>query len=396
MENKDLISIAQTGSGKTLAFLLPAFKHILEQREKQKKPRILVLAPTRELAIQSHDVATELGAECGINSVCIYGGVNKYEQLKEISKNKPEIIIATPGRLLGLLNEGKLRLKSVNYLILDEADRMLDLGFEPDVTAIINEIQPKKQRQTIMFSATWPIEVQALAKTYLKSDEVVIITTGKQSANKSKNQPEANVSITQHVELINPRDKDRRLRELLNKYHKNNNRILIFCLYKKEAARVHKMLKFKAGYSTAQSIHGDMNQFSRLESLQDFKSGHSPLLVATDVAARGLDIPDVEYVINYTFPLTIEDYVHRIGRTGRGGKTGIAHTLFTENEKKLAGSLCKVLKNANQFVPPEIAEFGPTYSKRKEHSLYGNFYKNFDEDEPMPAASRVVFDSDSD
>eukprot|EP01095_Lingulamoeba_sp_RSL-Kostka_P006389 TRINITY_DN199_c1_g1_i1.p1 TRINITY_DN199_c1_g1~~TRINITY_DN199_c1_g1_i1.p1 ORF type:complete len:423 (+),score=150.40 TRINITY_DN199_c1_g1_i1:870-2138(+) len=394
----DAIAIALTGSGKTIAFLVPAIKSILQQRNSNprynKSPKVLILAPTRELAMQNYDVAKEIGKLYNINSICIYGGVSKYDQIKDLKQNKPEIIIATPGRLLGLFRENKIDLYTINYLILDEADRMLDLGFEPDVTAIINEVST--ERQTVMFSATWPLEVQALAKNYLQSEDCLIITIGKQIANKKRNQPEANVSITQIVELVDPKAKNRLLEGLLDKYSTGSNKILVFCLYKKEAARVHNHLKFRLGYSTAQAIHGDMNQFSRTTALSEFKNGSSNILVATDVAARGLDIPDVEYVINYTFPLTVEDYVHRIGRTGRGGKTGTAHTFFTVEEKKLGGSLCRVLENANQYVPPEIKAFGPTYTKRKEHSLYGHFYKKFDDTQPMPSATRVTFDSDSD
>lgn len=395
LAGRDAVAVAATGSGKTLAFLLPAIKHILANggAKRNRQPRVLVLSPTRELAMQSFDVATVAGGAVGLKSICLYGGVPKYEQRRAIRAGV-QLVVATPGRLLDLCSEESCSLSSVDFVILDEGDRMLDMGFEPDVKRIMALVKPRKERQTVMFSATWPFSVQELASSFLKGDAVKICIA-REGGSLDFDAPQANTSITQHVELIDERNKEQRLIELLRKYHKGGNRVLVFCLYKKEAARVLRLLQRK-GFSKACGIHGDMNQGARSEALMSFKNGSNPILVATDVAARGLDIPDVEFVLNVTFPLTIEDYVHRIGRTGRGGKTGVSHTLFTVGEKKLAGDLVEVLKDAGQVVPPEIEKFGPTIRRKKEHSMYGAHFRAADNGKPLKAATRVVFDDDSD
>ncbi|CAG8737413.1 15157_t:CDS:2, partial [Dentiscutata heterogama] len=244
-------------------------------------------------------------------------------------------------------------------------DRMLDTGFEEDVRNII--LKTREDRQTVMFSATWPESVRKLANDFLTNP--IRVTIGSQTLS-------ANRNVTQIVEVIDdPSEKDRRLVTLLEKYHNRKNRVLIFVLYKKEASRVENMLARK-GYE-AQSIHGDKSQFQRIEALNAFRDGIYPLLIATDVASRGLDIPDVRYVINYTFPLTIEDYVHRIGRTGRAGNKGISHTLFTSCDKVHSGELIRILRQSNQQVPDSLLRFG-TGIKKKEHKAYGAFYKEID------------------
>jgi len=267
--------------------------------------------------------------------------------------------------LKDLINQGSCSMDRVTYLVLDEADRMLDQGFAPEIRYIVSYI--RKQRQTLMFTATWPMQVQQLAMEFL--DDPVRVTIGSTELT-------SNTRITQYVDCCKPYEKDGRLQELLKKVHKKGNKILLFALYKKEAARLETTLARK-GYKVG-SIHGDKNQLDRQKALEDFKKGTVPLLVATDVAARGLDIPNVEHVINVTFPLTIEDYVHRIGRTGRGGKTGESHTFFTEDEKPLAGALVKILQDAKQVVPEGMYSFGPLVTKRKESSLYGAHFKDVD------------------
>jgi len=384
LSGRDLIGIAETGSGKTLGFLLPGIVKLnaeVDTKPRKRQPAILVLAPTRELAMQSDIVCNEAAAETGIRSVCIAGGLDRGAQNQAL-KRGAQVVVATPGRLISLLECNECDLSRTKYLVLDEADRMLDMGFEPDIKKIMSYL-PKK-RQTVMFSATWPEEIRALASQYLKNPTKVIIGSDDLSAN---------VRVTQHVELIDPRGKDRRLEQLLTNYHKDENRILIFCLFKKEAARVERNL-YNRGWNV-KAIHGDMAQPQRTEAFNAFKDGSVPLLVATDVASRGLDIPNVEYVINYTFPLTIEDYIHRIGRTGRANKTGIAHTLFTVNEKGKAGDLCRILEEANQVVPPELVKFGPSIKKKKVHSMYGTHYGNTDGDDIAQAPTRITFDSDS-
>jgi len=272
--------------------------------------------------------------------VCVYGGVSKHTQKNELRANGGvDVVVATPGRLEDLIDDNSLTLEDIRYLVLDEADRMLDDGFEPAIRRIIGKCPAANAkagvgRQTVMFSATWPEEIRALADTFL-SNAAIRVTVGGDELS-------ANHRVTQIVECIDARMKDRRLMELLAKYHKSRkNRCLIFVLYKREAVTLQNTLEGR-GYSVT-AIHGDKNQHDRTSALEEFKSGRIPLLIATDVAARGLDIPQVEYVLNYSFPLTVEDYVHRIGRTGRGGASGISHTFFTDFDKGLAGMSRNIL-----------------------------------------------------
>eukprot|EP01098_Paradermamoeba_levis_P006682 TRINITY_DN2771_c0_g1_i1.p1 TRINITY_DN2771_c0_g1~~TRINITY_DN2771_c0_g1_i1.p1 ORF type:complete len:586 (-),score=228.08 TRINITY_DN2771_c0_g1_i1:356-2113(-) len=379
LSGRDVIGISETGSGKTFSFLLPGVVHIQDQEPLNKNhqgPIALVLSPTRELAMQTADVCAEF-QDIGIKSICIYGGVEKGPQKRAIREGV-HVMIATPGRLIDLLNEGAVSLSRVTYLVLDEADRMLDLGFEPDIRTIIGQVCP--ERQTVMFSATWPQSVQALASDFQVSP--VRINIGSMDL-------VACVNVKQIVEVVEPFQKEKKLLELLSKYHASRkNRILIFVLYKKEAVRVEENLNYKGWKALA--IHGDMTQEKRTQALKSFKDGSFPLLVATDVAARGLDIRDVEYVINYTFPLTIEDYIHRIGRTGRAGKQGISHTFFTLHDKSRSGELINVLKDSNQEVPADIYKFG-TATKKKEHKLYGAHFKETDEN-TLAKKSHIKFD----
>jgi ATP-dependent RNA helicase DBP3 len=236
---------------------------------------------------------------------------------------------------------------------------MLDEGFLPAIEKILSLCPAAgdalTDRQTVMFSATWPEEIRALADKFLR-DNVLRVTVGSEELS-------ANHRVTQIVECVQMHEKDRKLLGLLEQYHASRrNKILIFVLYKKEAADLQSKLQ-QRGYNVT-GIHGDKSQFDRTSALDEFKTGKTPLLIATDVAARGLDIPQVEYVINYSFPLTVEDYVHRIGRTGRGGATGISHTFFTDNDKTLAGALVGVLQEANQDVPKDIYQY-PMITKKK-------------------------------
>lgn len=253
----------------------------------------------------------------------------------------------------------------------------------PPIRPPLSPPQVRSDRQTLMFSATWPTAVQRLASNFLSRP--VKVTIGSQDL-------AASHSITQHVEVIDPRARDDRLLALLSKYHSSRkNRVIIFVLYKKEAPRVEAVLN-RRGWKCA-AIHGDISQGQRTAAVEAFKAGTIPLLIATDVAARGLDIPDVEVVINYSFPLTTEDYVHRIGRTGRAGKTGVAHTFFCAvQDKPRAGELINVLREAQQEVPSDLLKFG-TAVKKKESKLYGAHFKDVDVD---AKATKVTFDSDDD
>lgn len=312
LSGRDVIGVAETGSGKTLAFGVPcirALKH-LSQPKKPHGPvaRAVMVSPTRELAVQIHDQIAALAAPAGLKSVCVYGGVPKPPQV--VAARTAHIIIATPGRLNDLISEGSADLSGVTYVVLDEADRMLDRGFEDEIRKIISCCPSTGMgRQTAMFTATWPPSVRELADTFMSNP--VHISIGDNHGGELR----ANTRIEQRVEVVDPRGKEQRLLTIIKQHQSgknSNDRILVFCLYKKEATRVEGFLRSK-GLRVA-GIHGDMSQENRSRSLESFKSGACPLLVATDVAARGLDIPSVKLVINCTFPLTVEDYVHRIGR----------------------------------------------------------------------------------
>ncbi|XP_051202802.1 DEAD-box ATP-dependent RNA helicase 5 [Lolium perenne] len=384
LDGRDFIGIAATGSGKTIAFGVPALMHVrkklAEKGAKKGMPRCLMLAPTRELAQQIADVLTEAGAPCGINSVCLYGGTSKGPQISAL-KSGVEIVIGTPGRMKDLIEMGICRLNEVSFVVLDEADRMLDMGFEPEVRAILS--QTSSVRQMVMFSATWPFAVHQLAQEFMDPNPIKVVVGSEDLA--------ANHDVMQIVEVLDDRARDSRLVALLDKYHRaQSNRVLIFVLYKKEAGRVEAMLN-KRGWK-AVSVHGDKAQHDRTKALSLFKEGKCPLMIATDVASRGLDIPDVEVVINYSFPLTTEDYVHRIGRTGRAGKKGVAHTFFMQENKGLAGELVNVLREADQVVPPSLMKFG-THVKKKESKIYGSHFKEITAD--APKSTKITFgDSD--
>jgi ATP-dependent RNA helicase DBP3 len=359
---RDVVGVAATGSGKTLGFGIPALLHLLGNERLSKGgrggrssagPRVLVLAPTRELARQIEDVFADAGKRCGVKSVCVFGGVPKWQQRDAIAAGA-EVVIGTPGRLLDLYADGALPLGRVTYVVLDEADRMLDLGFMPDIKKMFAAVPSK--RQTLMFSATWPESVQSLGAQFLSDPAKVTIGSQELSATHS---------VEQRVELMDARQKNSRLGQLLRESRAQRiSKMIVFVLYKREAPRVEEFCA-RNGWQVV-SIHGDKSQPQRLEALDAFRDGSAQVMVATDVAARGLDIPNVELVINYSFPLTVEDYIHRIGRTGRAGASGIAHTFFTAFDKNNAGDLCWVLREANQPVPPELEAFGPTIRRRKQ------------------------------
>jgi ATP-dependent RNA helicase DBP3 len=317
LSGRDVIGVAETGSGKTLAFGLPCIRHIASLPLPTKKgsaPRAVMVSPTRELAVQIHDQITQLATPAGLKTVCVYGGVPKDAQRQALKT--AHIVVATPGRLNDLINEGAADLSNVRYVVLDEADRMLDKGFEEEIRKIVSSTaqspsseSSSKIRQTLMFTATWPQSIRELAATFMRSPVKIAI------GDNPTGELRANTSITQRVEVVSPYDKEIRLVQLLkqNSPPSEHTRILVFCLYKKEASRIEGMLRSK-GFKVA-GIHGDMTQEKRSASLEAFKRDKGcPILVATDVAARGLDIPAVKCVINVTFPLTVEDYVHRIGR----------------------------------------------------------------------------------
>ncbi|GER38485.1 ATP-dependent RNA helicase dbp2 [Striga asiatica] len=342
LSGRDLIGIAETGSGKTLSYLLPAFVHVSAQPRlvQGEGPIVLVVAPTRELAVQIQEEAVKFGSYANIRSTCIYGGAPKGPQIRDL-KQGVEIVIATPGRLIDMLEAQHTNLKRVTYLVLDEADRMLDMGFEPQIRKIISQIRP--DRQTLYWSATWPREVEKLARQFLRNPYKVIIGSPELKANQS---------IHQVVEVMTDLEKYRRLIRLLTDMM-NGSKILIFVETKKGCDQVTRQLRMDGW--PALSIHGDKSQDERDWVLAEFKNGRSPIMIATDVAARGLDVKDIKCVVNYDFPSSLEDYVHRIGRTGRAGAVGTAFTFFTHANVKYARELVKILQQAGQVVPPQLA-----------------------------------------
>ncbi|KAK6382820.1 uncharacterized protein PV06_03759 [Exophiala oligosperma] len=384
LSGRDLVGVAETGSGKTIAFGLPLVVR-LSALKKKKGIRAVIVAPTRELAIQVYEQIDKLCKTAHkLKPVCVYGGTNKDEQRRTLQG--ANIVVATPGRLKDFMSDGTVDVSKCRYLVLDEADRMLDKGFEDDIKHIISHMPSSSKRQTAMFTATWPKSIRELAATFMK--QPVKITIGRDDTDDS-GELRANARIVQKVEVMDGALKQQRLLQLLKEHtagKKRNDRILVFCLYKKEALRIENFIRGR-GFNVA-GIHGDMSQSARIASLESFKSGSVSLLVATDVAARGLDIPEVKVVINVTFPLTAEDYVHRIGRTGRAGKDGLAITMFTEQDKPLAGALVNVLKAAKQDVPEDLLKFGTTV-KKKQHDSYGAFYR---EAEDGKTATKITFD----
>ncbi|KAL6850664.1 ATP-dependent RNA helicase dbp2 [Amphichorda felina] len=345
LSGRDVVGIAETGSGKTLTYCLPAIVHINAQPllAPGDGPIVLVLAPTRELAVQIQQEITKFGRSSRIRNTCVYGGVPKGPQIRDLSRGV-EVCIATPGRLIDMLEAGKTNLRRVTYLVLDEADRMLDMGFEPQIRKIIGQIRP--DRQTLMWSATWPKEVRALASDFL--NDFIQVNIGSLDL-------AANHRITQIVEVVSEMEKrDRMIKHLEKVMENKENKILIFVGTKRVADDITRFLR-QDGWP-ALSIHGDKQQNERDWVLDQFKSGKSPVMVATDVASRGIDVRNITHVLNYDYPNNSEDYIHRIGRTGRAGANGTAITFFTTDNQKQARDLVNVLQEAKQQIDPRLAE----------------------------------------
>ncbi|XP_067128367.1 probable ATP-dependent RNA helicase DDX5 isoform X2 [Centruroides vittatus] len=345
LSGRDMVGIAQTGSGKTLAYMLPAIVHINNQPrlERGDGPIVLVLAPTRELAQQIQQVASDFGRSSHIRNTCVFGGAPKGPQIADLERGV-EICIATPGRLIDFLEAGKTNLRRCTYLVLDEADRMLDMGFEPQIRKIVEQIRP--DRQTLMWSATWPKEVRTLAEDFLK-DYIQINIGALQLC--------ANHNILQIIDVCQESEKEQKLFKLLEEItNEKENKTIIFAETKRRVDDLTRRMR-RDGWP-AMCIHGDKSQPERDWVLNEFRTGRSPILVATDVAARGLDVDDIKFVINFDYPACSEDYVHRIGRTARSNKSGTAYTFFTQGNMKQANDLISVLKEANQVVNPKLYE----------------------------------------
>lgn len=330
-------------------------------------PIVLILAPTRELAQQIQTVARDFGSSSCIRNTCIFGGSPKGPQARDLERGV-EICIATPGRLIDFLEKGTTNLRRCTYLVLDEADRMLDMGFEPQIRKIIEQIRP--DRQVLMWSATWPKEVQALAEDFLT--DYIQINIGSLSL-------AANHNIRQIIEICQEHEKETKLSQLLREIGtERGSKMIIFVETKKKVDDITKTIK-REGWS-AISIHGDKSQPERDYVLSEFRNGKTMILVATDVAARGLDVEDVKYVINFDYPNSSEDYIHRIGRTGRCQSAGTAYAYFTPNNARQAKELIAVLEEAGQAINPQLADMANSvrnqYGKGRQRWSHGRGNKD--------------------
>ncbi|KAK4481745.1 hypothetical protein RD792_012655 [Penstemon davidsonii] len=358
LAGRDLMACAQTGSGKTAAFCFPIISGIMKGNFPQRPrgvrtvfPLALILSPTRELSMQIHDEAKKFSYQTGVRAVVAYGGAPINQQLRELERGV-DILVATPGRLVDLLERAKVSLQMIRYLALDEADRMLDMGFEPQIRKIVEQMDmpPRGERQTMLFSATFPKEIQRLAADFLSN--YIFLTVGRVGSSTDL--------IVQRVEYVQDGDKRSHLMDLLHAQKANGVQgkqalTLVFVETKKGADSLEHWLCLNGFPAT--TIHGDRTQQEREYALRSFKSGNTPILVATDVAARGLDIPHVAHVINFDLPNDVDDYVHRIGRTGRAGKSGLATAFFNENNTSLAKPLADLMQESNQEVPEWLIRF---------------------------------------
>jgi len=352
MAGRDLMACAQTGSGKTGGFLFPILAQAFVNgpsplpptagggfgRQRKAFPTSLILAPTRELVSQIYDESRKFAYRSWVRPCVVYGGADIGSQLRQIERGC-DLLVATPGRLVDLLERGRISLVNIKYLVLDEADRMLDMGFEPQIRRIVEgEDMPQvHDRQTLMFSATFPRDIQILARDFLK--DYIFLSVGRVGSTSE--------NITQKVEYVEDGDKKSVLLDILHTQDKGLT--LIFVETKRMADALSDFLINQNFPAT--SIHGDRTQRERERALEMFRSGHCPILVATAVAARGLDIPNVTHVVNYDLPTDIDDYVHRIGRTGRAGNTGLSTAFFNRGNRGVVRDLIELLKEANQEVP---------------------------------------------
>ncbi|KAI1096859.1 DEAD-domain-containing protein [Rostrohypoxylon terebratum] len=353
MGGRDLMACAQTGSGKTGGFLFPILSQAFLTgpspipagapgggygRQRKAYPTSLILAPTRELVSQIYDEARKFAYRSWVRPCVVYGGADIGSQLRQIERGC-DLLVATPGRLVDLLERGRISLQNIKYLVLDEADRMLDMGFEPQIRRIVEgEDMPGVQnRQTLMFSATFPRDIQMLARDFLK--DYVFLSVGRVGSTSE--------NITQKVEYVEDVDKRSVLLDILHTHA--GGLTLIFVETKRMADSLSDFLINQNFPAT--SIHGDRTQRERERALEMFRNGRCPILVATAVAARGLDIPNVTHVVNYDLPTDIDDYVHRIGRTGRAGNTGHSTAFFNRGNRGVVRDLIELLKEANQEVP---------------------------------------------
>jgi superfamily II DNA/RNA helicase len=361
LQKKDIIGIAQTGTGKTASFVLPMLTLLESGRARARMPRTLILEPTRELAAQVHENFEKYGKNHKLSVALLIGGVS-FEDQNKILDRGADVLIATPGRLLDQFERGRILLTGVEILVIDEADRMLDMGFIPDIERICSLLPPR--RQTLFFSATMAPEIQKLTSRFLR-DPIRIEVARKNSVVETIEQRLVRVSGK-------PEEKRDSLRQIIRGEAGLTNAI-IFCNRKREVATLARSLE-RHGFN-AGALHGDMDQKSRMETLDSFRTGKLTLLVASDVAARGLDIPAVSHVLNFDVPTHAEDYIHRIGRTGRAGRSGISITLAAPSDGKYVDAIEKLIQRqipvvgksaADPVVEPQAEEAPPTKRSRGE------------------------------
>jgi superfamily II DNA/RNA helicase len=342
LQRRDILGIAQTGTGKTASFVLPMLTLLEKGRARARMPRTLILEPTRELAAQVAENFEKYGKNHKLNVALLIGGVSFDDQDRKLERGA-DVLIATPGRLLDHCERGKLLMTGVEILVIDEADRMLDMGFIPDIERIVKMIP--FTRQTLFFSATMPPEIQKLAYAFLQNPERIEVAKPSTTAK----------TVVQRLVASHGLDWEKRatLRDLLREEETNIKNAIIFCNRKKDVADLFRSLErhgFQAG-----ALHGDMDQRSRTTMLQNFRDGNLKILVASDVAARGLDIPDVSHVFNFDVPIHAEDYVHRIGRTGRAGRSGAAYMLVTKRDSKHLDAIQKLIGEEIEWHAGDLA-----------------------------------------
>ena len=359
LENRDVVGIAQTGTGKTASFVLPMMTKLEQGRARARMPRTLILEPTRELAAQVEENFNKYSLNQRLTVALLIGGVSFDDQNKKLDRGV-DVLIATPGRLLDHFERGRLLLTGVEILVIDEADRMLDMGFIPDIERICKMIPPS--RQTLMFSATMPNEIERLANTFLRDPARISVAKASSTA----------TTVTQRLIASGSEAHDKRdvLRGLIRGAVDLKNAI-IFCNRKRDVQIVYKSLE-KHGFSVG-ALHGDMDQRARMLMLDGFRGDKIKILVASDVAARGLDIPDVSHVFNFDVPIHSEDYVHRIGRTGRAGRTGTAVTIVTSADSKYLGAIEKLINQSIEWMgEPVSASTGSGHRDGFQRGAKGN------------------------
>ncbi len=345
LAGRDVAAKAQTGTGKTAAFLVAIFTHFLRNPRKVPgklgAPRALILAPTRELVIQIESDAQDIGKYCGFTVFGVYGGMDYDKQQRQLQTSSPDVLVATPGRLLDFRRGGLLDLRHVQVLVIDEADRMLDMGFIPDVRTIVYSTPRKEERQTLLFSATLSEDILRLASRWMNEPVMVEIEPEKMTVD----------AIKQIVYTV---PSDKRFALFYNLLKRDNpERVLMFCNRRDETERV--MYKMARYGINAAMLSGAVPQKKRLQVLEAFRAGTIRVLVATDVAGRGLHVDAISHVINYDIPFDAEDYVHRIGRTGRAGADGIAYTFACENEAFSMPEIEKYIGRSLEYENPEPA-----------------------------------------